>query len=522
MAKKDINQVAYDSKAEKARAEREARIKAMRDKDGIKKSLKVKDHKTRNRVLSSVGAGVLVLAFVLYLLWTFGVPQRSLNAAQINQQEIKVVEYNYSYFSTANMYTQYFGNGGLLDLKDSSKDITGQDLTWGQFFTDTAKNSLQQENILYQKAVEAGYTLSEEDQANIDDYLEQMQTSVGTPVDFELYLTSAFGKGMTVDSLRAILEKQTLAGKFDSEAASKYEISAEDVKKNYDENPDSYDLVNYHSFTLVTPTQKDDGTAMTTEEIAAAKASNEELAKKIVSELSKPEDVRQAAIDNAAKKDQLQYEGEKDITLLTNRTKRSVSGSELQTWLFDKERKTGEKSHFASGNDFVIVYFLERFQDTRPTADLILSSFDLEDSTGEIKSDEDLAKIRTAATDLAASIKTEQDVLDYDAKDPDASVPKASPSRKIEKLDGSNAASINSELLEWVLSEEAKIGTTKTIETADTLYVILILDRPDVQSWYAQNELLLQSQAYSNDFKSWIDDPVNALEMTAPGSWLVE
>lgn len=518
---KNKNEVSYESKSEKSRAERDQRVQAMRAKDGVKKPLK-KSHKTRNRVLAIVGAALVIVILATYLLWNFGVLQRNLTALKVNQQTATVTDYNFSYYSNLNMYTQYFGGGGLLDLKASAKDIVGEDITWGDFFTRSAREGVAQEFILYQKALDSGYTLTDDDKTQVQNYIDSMQAQVGTPLDFELYLSNSYGRGFTVDAYRKVLERQTIASNYLNDVPATYEIKSEDVTKVYEEDKTAYDLVSYHTFTLVTPTQKTDGTALTDAEIAEEKTKNEELAKKIVEEIKAPEDVLKQAIANASEADKAKYEGPTDVTLVDKVRKAAVTGTEEQNWLFDDARKAGDKTYIASGNDFHIIYFLSREQDTRNTASFMVSSFDLKDSTGQLKAEADLTKIRNTAAELAKTFKTEADVTAYD--DNTVTKPeevKATKATKYENVNTASGSSVNHQVLNWALSPEAKAGTAHVIETSDKVYVVTMLERQDKESWYVQIEEKLQSDAFSADLDTWTKDPVNIPQNTYPGWWLV-
>ncbi len=516
---KNKKEVSYESKTEKSRAERDQRIQAMRAKDGVKKPLK-KSHKTRNRVLVVVGAALAVIIAATYLLWNFGVLQRSLTALKVNQQKATVTDYNFSYYTNVNMYTQYFGGGGLLDMRASAKDIIGEDLTWGEFFEKSAKEGIGQEMVLYQKALDNGYTLTEEDKANVETYIQSMQAQVGTPLDFELYLANSYGRGFTVDAYRRVLERQTVASNYLDAVPATYEISQEDIDKVYEDDKASYDLVSYHTFTLVTPTQKTDGTKLTTEELAEEKDKNEALAKEILERIKAPEDVLKEAIANASEADKAKYEGPTDVTLVDKVRKSSISSTTESTWLFDDERKAGDTSYFASGNDFHIVYFLAKEKDTRDLASFMVSTFDLKDSSGAMKSDEEIEKIRNSAATLEETFKSEEDVTAYDKDEVvKPNEVKATKATKYEDVTTANGSSINRQVLNWALSDEATAGTAKAIETQDKIYVVTVLARQDKESWYVQIEQKLQSDAFSADLETWTKDPANIPQTIYPGWW---
>lgn len=522
---KNEDEIIDDSKIEKSRREREERLKALRDKEAAaKRNRKVSRSSKRNKILISIVTTLLVLVGVTYLLWVFGIPQRILPAIKVNDQTLKITDYNYNYFSFYSQYNQAFGTGvGLMDVNQSASAVAGEDITWKEFFDREAKKGLQQDTILYKKAIEAGYSLDEEDQKEIDAMMENFQKQVGTPLDYELYLESMYGRGMNKKEFRRIAERQYLAMKFANEAPNSYEISAEDIDAKYEEDKSYYDIVTYHSFSLITPTKKNDEEALTQEEIDAAVEENQKKAEEIVEEIESDKDVEKVARKHAAEADKEVYDAEGDQTEHKNKNQASLQNSqEVREWLFDDERKEGDKTFIKVGNNFEILYFVERQKDTRKTADFMISAFALVDQTGIPLTDDEISKIEKAAKGMTNLFTSEKDVIAYDEKEVKDDTPKANPSAKYENVDASNEHKLHPDIINFALSEEAKVNKASIVNTENYLYVVTILEKHDKESWYQQLENSLKASAYSDDFKAWSESEEYKINEVAPGFWFTK
>ncbi len=406
-------------------------------------------------------------------------------------------------------------------MRGSSQAVTGEDITWGQFFDRSADEAIVEEMTLYKKAQEAGYELEETDKMEVENYIRSMQMQVGKPVDFELYLESLYGKGFSVASFQRILERQALISNYMEAAPATYEISDEEIEKNYENDPSLYDLVTYNSFTLVTPQKNSDDSDMTTEEKAKSKEDTEKLAEEITEKIESPEDILEQAKANASEDDQEKFEGDEDVTLVEDATKRQVPTTDMQNWLFDKERKEGDTKYFAVGNNFEIVYFGSRTKDTRQTTSFSVSTFSLKNADGSDREEEEIEETRKAASDLADSLKTAADVTAYDVAVAKPNEIKAAKAVTHEEINGAGASGIDRKVLHWALSEDAKEGTARAIETDSAIHVVLITERQDTESWYVQNKLYAQHSSFNEDMETWSKEAGEAVQRVYPGYWLI-
>ena len=110
-------------------------------------------------------------------------------------------------------------------------------------------NQLAHTSALYNKAVAAGYELSDEDKAQIDENMQgYTQAAEASSVSVDDYVAKNFGKGYTLEMLRTYLEKQAVAYKYYEDVMTGIEDDfkksdvEDNVEKAYNANKSMYDL----------------------------------------------------------------------------------------------------------------------------------------------------------------------------------------------------------------------------------------------------------------------------------------
>ena len=523
MARSPKEEKRYNTKAERYRAEREERLEALRNKDGSKKAV-AKNNKMRNIIWSAVAGVILVFAILWLILWQTGVLHRNLPALNVNGQNVSINEYNFAYFNLYDSYNREYGDGGLLDLRANSKAFTGQDKTWGEFFEDEATLQSKSSVLTYQAALDAGYELSEEDKAAVNSYIQMMQSSIGTPVDFEMYLSSMFGKGMSLNAYSDLMSKDYLAASYVQEYPYTLEVSDSEIEEHYEDNSIKYSTVTYHSFLVKTPTTNEDGEDFTTEELAEAKEETKALAEEMLEEINTAEDVINVARENAStEEDKAAYEDE-DSTLhqAERRAVVSARNSRAATWLFDEDRETGDKEIVESGNNFEIIYLVSIDKDTRKTADVRVAYFNLTDPEGDRVDDQVIEQYRDAADLMQRTIKSDEDFINYDKQDEeDTDKAKASTSVLYEGLTGSTSLGLHNDVRSWALSDDTNTGDTVMLETDNFIYVAHLVEKHDQASYAADIEVVLQEEKFIEQYNDALDDPANDANQIYPGWWFV-
>ncbi|MBE7017483.1 MAG: hypothetical protein E7420_04925 [Ruminococcaceae bacterium] len=210
-------------------------------------------------------------------------------AISIGETEYSPAEFGYFYRSAvSSTYASIYESYGEMAayLLDTTRPLSEQvslfgdgTQTWSEYFYNQAVINLTNLTMLYDQAVKAGMTLSDDDKAAIEAdiaYYEQVAAS-NNYGDLEAFLALNFGKGFDSKLLRELAEKQYLAAQYATQLEESFEYTAEEIEEHYTTNADKFDFVKFHYYLVGTA-----GEAFTSlsdeEKVAAAHEAAEEIA----------------------------------------------------------------------------------------------------------------------------------------------------------------------------------------------------------------------------------------------------
>lgn len=365
------------SKAEVYREERKARIAkaAKKNAKSIEKRTAAAD------ILKKVVAVVLAVAIVGGIAWkivdSLGVIERAVTAVNIGDDKITAAQFNYYYTAQyqqmayyQNMYAQQgmsmgFDTSVAPDEQESTqKDEEGNALTWDEVFKDSAVNYAQFVYAYYNEAVKAGYKLTDDEKAEINETIESYRDEAATNnYSLNAYLRESFGGGFNEKAFRKQLEMETLAKNYSEDKATELEtaVSDADIKAEYDANRKNYDYadIRYYAFAFTTLTLNDGETEEAlAERQKTANAKVEAEAKAIFDKLT-DEASFQAAI-TAYKNEGKEKPSDDDYTTLSEITTYSsltaATCKDAAEWAFDAVRKAGDKTMVKGDKAVYIIY----------------------------------------------------------------------------------------------------------------------------------------------------------------------
>ena len=165
-----------------------------------------------------------------------GVAARMTTALVVGDHKVSAVELNYFYIDAIQDMVQQYGNyislTGLKTNAPLSEQVYDKEsgASWADTFLDQAIDSAKNTYALYDAAVKAGHTLSEEEKksmdtlySNMDVYAEYYGYS-----NANQYLASVYGDGANTKTYKAYYEVVVTASSY-------YAAYAEDLKDSYDD-----------------------------------------------------------------------------------------------------------------------------------------------------------------------------------------------------------------------------------------------------------------------------------------------
>ncbi len=318
---------------------------------------------------------ILVAALCVFMLgYTLvdnsGMLDRKTAAITAGEDTVSVTELNQYYHTTRNGFLNQYADvlsmygydltGGTFDMQPSMFDNTK---TWKQYFMDQAKAAALEVSLMYQEATRNGYTMSAEDQAQYDLYMQTLQDAAQqNDMSVSKYCKLLYGAGTKLSDVEAYYQKRVLTAGYYNTVVEGFGIDDAAIDGHYAANADDYDELTYNLYNVPyttytydadstaadAPKSEDEAKAKTEQSKADAKKKADELLAKM-----KGSDFDKVIADNAG-----------DTTFKTGKTQTVVSSvaasSELGKWLLDEGRKAGDQTVVDNTTGYAVVEYMGR------------------------------------------------------------------------------------------------------------------------------------------------------------------
>ncbi len=489
-------------------------------------------------MLAVVITAVTVIGITAYK--NAGITQRNTIAAVVDEHELNTVELNY-YFkdainSTYSEWTSSYGEytdqivSWSLNL-DTTKPIDEQKRedgsTWADYFMDMALENAKSNYAIYDLAISEGYTLSEEDEAAIDENINYMST-YATMYGFSSandYLKALYGAGSTVKSYKEYMVRSSIAQAYydDHYETLKYEDSdirayEEDKYTNYS----SYNFALYHIDynTYLPEGEKDEegNVTHTSEEIGAAKDRAYADAETLAAATNLEElNAAIAALEINAGKETPPTANENKNVLFANLSE------DYSKWLSDSERKENDITYIAEevteededGNEVTSVngYNVILFQGREENEDkmsnvrhlLVKFAGGTQDENGQTTySDEEKAAAKKKADDYLKTWKegkaTEESFIELVKEHSEDT--SAETGGLFENINRDSSYVPN--FLNWSIDESRKEGDCEVIETEYGYHVMYYSGDSEL----SYRDFLITNDLRTEDLEKWYNDIV--------------
>ena len=395
-----------------------------------RKELQEQKAAKRKAVIYTVIGVIAAILVVVLLVWHSGIFQRRVTAVSVGGRDYGITDVMYYYNSALN--TEYMNSLYGLSAFDASTDPAeqyrdeAQTQTYHDYFVDQAVTSLTSLTALLNAADEAGYTMTEEDQAAVEETIDSFRhTGEQNGYSYDSYLRIVFGKFMTPSAFRTCVERAQLANSYHDSVYNGLTYTDEEIQAYYDENADSMDTYEYY-YAMI------DGTAETTTDADGNEVEpTEEESAAAMEEAKAQADAFAAALNEADDKaaafgDLLgDYVGEDSVD--TYSPLRTTVGSGLASsyseWMQDAGRTAGDvtvaESTTSSSTGYYVVLFMDRYRDETPTVDIrhILIQAELTQEDDESTEDVDESQIPTQEALDAAKAEAEDLLAQWEAGD---------------------------------------------------------------------------------------------------------
>ena len=308
-------------------------------------------------------AAVAVVALVLVSYFTSTTYYRSKTALEIAEHDISAAEYNYYYGNAyQNVYASVqetygeYADSVLNPELPLEEQKYAEDQTWAEYFHELTVSNLEEIYAFYDKAVEAGYTLSEEgaaENAELFELIEDNAAASGYTVDN--YLQAVYGKGVNEKVYTKLVEIVSLSTEYAEEINNGFTFTDEERAAYYEENKNDVDSITARIYPIMFVTEENSESTTATLTYDEAKAYAEDAKTAITDE--------ESFIDFVVS---LQSEDEKEnyadgaSTLYSGLSYSYFANTEMSDWLFDEARAEGDMVVIEDAEAFYVAYFVSR------------------------------------------------------------------------------------------------------------------------------------------------------------------
>lgn len=457
-----------------------------------------------------------------------GVRERNTVALTVGDHEISNAELSYFYMSAINNFNSNYGNYAAMMGLDTSKPLDEQvinndtGLTWADDFLNTAKDNARSVYAMADAAEAAGFTLSEDELAEIDTSISNMKMyatlyGYSSTKDF---LKAQYGSGATEESYKQYVTVNTLANAYYNSYSSSLTYTDADLRAAESENYDKYSSFTYNTYYLAASKFQAEDDEDSDKAVKAA----EEAANSLIGE-----DVATVAdFDAAIAALDINKDTEASSTAYTDQQYASVSTT-VRDWITDSARKEGDKTVIANtttstdddGNEtkttlgYYAVFFTGSNDNTFPLVNVrhILVKFEggtTDSTTGTTTySDEE----KNAAKEKAEEILDEW--MSGDATEDSFA---ALANEKSDDGDGTTGGlyenvhpgQMVSSFNDWCFDASRQSGNTGIIESEYGYHVMYFVGKSST----TYRDYQIESELRSTDAQEWYDATVEAVPMT--------
>ena len=348
-------------------ASREKKIRQDLAAQGVTDPKKIREAEEKakarkNNILYGVIAGVFVIVAAVLLVYNSGVLQRSATAVTINGEKYTAgqVEYFYANVKSSLLKSSYASFYGIdtsksLDqqvVSDTMKTALGiedeGDVTWEQYVRDTAVKQLAMYVLTAQEAEANGMGADEHTQEELDATMEELNAAAKqNGYSTKTYLKLIYGKNMTVDTFKEMVQLVDVATHYQSHYAEELTYTVSDLETYYQGNKSSFDVASYESLYFkgtADSTKDDDGNTVepTDEENAAAKAKAESDAAAVLARVQGGEALEDVAKDYESASYTSTDAGSNTNGGLYTKIYKNQMVTEFNDWCFDASRQSGD------------------------------------------------------------------------------------------------------------------------------------------------------------------------------------
>ena len=359
-----------------------------------------------------------------------------------------------------------------------------------------------------------GLSLDDDDKKNIETNIENMRAAADNAgLGFDDYISTTFGAGLTEKDVRENLEQTTLAQKYYQKVYNSFEYTDEEYEKSYEENKESYQYVDFLTFTFGYGTVDSSDSSVTVDEQQKEVAKNaaNELAKSKTEEefteyvrdyLNKNRDYVNLSSEESHTEEEYKTAIESQIESAKVTKYAYEATTEAGKWLFDSGRNANDTYVFEGTSSYNVVMILKtpyRDESINKNVRHILFTADTygSDANAKKKADEVYEEWQKGEADEESFGKL---ATIYNADSDSGSAANGGLYKDV--YQGQMVTEFN----DWVFAPERKEGDTGIVKTTYGYHIMYYVG-DSMPAWKSSVDSVLRRTAY-NDAYSEVEKTV--------------
>lgn len=336
----------------------------------------IRVRKTPLKIIFGVLIGIAVTAVLVFFgirYYTVPNTEEKMNpgniALTIGETDVSIGLYDYFYATVVYEAEQYaaYGYNSLDTSKDYSQQYTedadGNQITWLEKFKQDTIERIKTMVVYYEKGINAGVTLSAENQETIDQQIESLEESAAnSDKSVNEYIQEVYGDYCGIATLRKYLEIYFIAGDYYNQMSIEERPLDEDAEAFYNENIDDYKSCSYAFIETPYDTESEETKAQSLETIKnyAQQIKNLDDMKRMLPEVSK-EYIEQYISMGYFENEEAAVKKLSD-SIETSSVKtdfQTYFGNDISDWLFSGDTAVGSTNYYLDEDNASAVIILK-------------------------------------------------------------------------------------------------------------------------------------------------------------------
>lgn len=488
---------------------------------------KAKNRKA-NALYITIAVVFVVVAAVLLVLKS-GILEKKATAVTIDGTDYTPAQVDFFYYNAYSNVMNYYGSlVGLnqntdlnSNMNDSAKQFLGVEeegeVSWHDFLTDMALQSLSEVHALNADAAAKGFTVdATADGHTIEQHVQENVDAISTYAaqsgySAKEYLTLIYGKNMTMDVFKDTLQKALFAEEYKASYVEALTYTDADLETYYAANKADFDMGSYEYLYF-------SGTAASTKDAEGNTVEPTEAEKNAAAEQAKTDAAAVLERVNAGEKlEEVAKDYESASYYHATGTTTANASSPVDQWVYDAERQAGDTTIVEKDAARYVVVFENVSRPEYKTVNVrhILAQADTDALDKESETyDADYQNIWDEAKAEADAILNEWSS--------GAATAESFAALAVEKSDDGGSAANGglyegitkttnfvAPFLNWCFEDGRKVADTGIVETSYG-YHIMYLDSFGQEYWKEMATSALQNE----DTLEWVDGLVEPVVVT--------